>query len=329
MKALITGAGGFIGKNLTQKLASMNWQIVCTDLRIPDIHTETDSIKWVKLDCRKPDDLQSVNLMHDIDVIFHLAGLTRAVSENSFIQANVMTTQFMLDEIERSEAPIKRFVLVSSLAAAGPASSLEQMPVEKDEAKPVEAYGRSKLAAESLLHDNKNKIPYTIIRPGSVYGTGDRDFIKPLRWICRGIGIFPGTFNQWISAIYIDDLITGMIQAAVSTKALNQKYFLCNRDVHSWPQIYDIMAAITDSHYRSIKISGRAIARIIGFLSSLPFIHNIPPVDAHKISLTLHRYWVASPQKAIDDFDFKPDTDLKEGFEKTIEWYRKQGWLKK
>ena len=69
----------------------------------------------------------------------------------------------------------KRFVYLSSLAAAGP--SCDGAPSkETGEPKPVSAYGRSKLEGERIVMRHKNTIPVTVIRPPAVYGPRDKDF---------------------------------------------------------------------------------------------------------------------------------------------------------
>ena len=82
------------------------------------------------------------------DRVFHLAGVIQAVDEAAFDTANTRGTANLVGACLRAAPGLKRFVFVSSIAAAGP-SGAGRPVVETDVPRPVSAYGRSKLAAET------------------------------------------------------------------------------------------------------------------------------------------------------------------------------------
>ena len=106
-----------------------------------------------------------------------------------------------------------RLVHVSSLAAAGP--SPDGTPLDEDALPhPVSHYGRSKLEGERVVREIK---PDTVIvRPPVVYGPGDTGVFRILKSISRGWILQIGGGRRWFSAVYVDDLVDGLIRAAAT-----------------------------------------------------------------------------------------------------------------
>jgi len=328
MKALVTGANGFIGKNLIHALTEGGWQVLCADLNRPQPNDTKDTMHWITVDCRSPQAIKQSRLLADVDVVFHLAGLTRARSEAQFFEANVTPVKLLLEEIDKGQSAIHRFVLISSQTAAGPAVDLRHPVIESDAPRPVEAYGRSKLAAERVAMQFSKRLPVTIIRPGGVYGPGDRDFFLLYQWIRRGLSIYPGTYHQWFSPIYIDDLVSGLIAAGTAENTVNETYFLCQDTPMQWREIHAIMARIAGRRPLPIPIPAALIAHTVDLLAHTLGRNRIPPKGSHKIAMARPRYWVASPKKARRDFKFNAAVPFIDGFTDTCQWYHEKGWLR-
>src|SRR5262249_21448862 len=110
-------------------------------------------------------------------IVLHVAGATKGVTYADFQRANVMPTQNLLDALRDAHPGVGRFVHVSSLASYGPSS--KSAPHREDSARnPVEFYGQSKLEAEQVVESMGDALPWTIIRPGGVYGPGDVDYFE-------------------------------------------------------------------------------------------------------------------------------------------------------
>src|ERR1044071_4982329 len=127
MVAVVTGSRGFIGSHLVDALRRGG-------------HEGRPLVV-------RADHAVDASVLDGADVVFHLAGLTSSHSEAELHRANVDTTRALLSAIPSQP----RFVFVSSQAAAGPARSIDQPVRETDAPNPVEAYGRSKLAAEDVV----------------------------------------------------------------------------------------------------------------------------------------------------------------------------------
>src|SRR3989304_4039289 len=131
MKALVTGATGFIGSHLCEELARRGYQVTC-------LVREKSDLKWIEnIDIKLiPGDCTSIASLFpavtDVDYVFHLAGLTKACSCNDFFCANTEGTENLIKAVAEKNPKIKRFVYLSSLAAAGPSSKGSPLKKESD-----------------------------------------------------------------------------------------------------------------------------------------------------------------------------------------------------
>jgi dihydroflavonol-4-reductase len=335
MTAIVTGATGFIGGHLVRSLAESGEEVRALVRRPGQIGT-APAVRFHHTDFSAsslglPDDVFA-----GVDVVYHLAGATRASSDAAFREANVAITTRLLDRVIRASGSHPRFVYVSSQAAAGPAlravrrsTTSEEPRRESDQAAPIEAYGRSKLAAEQVVLARSAEIPVTIVRPVAVYGPGDRDFLSIFRMLRRGFAVYPGIRDATVATIYVDDLVRGLIGAARSPKAAGGTYFMGNASFATWRSVYRTAADVmgrTDFHeleipLRLIRVAGVA-GDLIGRLARRP-----PLVSTSKARLAEPRSWTCSSDLAREDFGFEAKTRLQDGLRATYDWYVKSHWL--
>jgi nucleoside-diphosphate-sugar epimerase len=307
MIAAITGANGFIGGHLVRRFAAAGWK--------------------VRPVVRK--DFQGDALLHCLegaDAVVHAAGATRAPTHARLRSSNVDLTEQVL--IAAARAGARRFVYVSSQAAAGPASSLSRPVTESDVPTPVDAYGRSKLDAEAVVR-SRSTIPWVIVRPGAVYGPRDRDFLALFKIATRGVAIHPGNRAQWISMVHADDLALGIISAATETAALEETFFLANEVPVQWSEVFRMVAACAGTRLRvdadlpqflvgAGALVGDAVARVTGKASLL---------TTDKIALGKPPFWICSTAHARQALGFTTPTTLQDGLCATYHWYLANGWL--
>ena len=118
----------------------------------------------------------------DVDVVVHLAGLVSSVRQQDYFTANVDGTTAVARAACAAGTPL---VHISSLAAAGPAPASAPRS-EDDESQPITAYGRSKLEGERLVRSIAG-LNWIVLRPGVVYGPGDRALLPLLRYARLGV----------------------------------------------------------------------------------------------------------------------------------------------
>jgi UDP-2-acetamido-2,6-beta-L-arabino-hexul-4-ose reductase len=178
---LITGANGFIGKNLTVRLG------------------ELDDVNVIKF--LRDDDIELLDqLLPKIDLIFHLAGENRPINIDQFLIGNKDFTKIICDAVERSNKQIP-IIFTSSIQA-----TLDN------------PYGKSKFEAEKLLEkmSQDSNIPTLIYRIPGVFGKWSRpNYNSVVATFCynisRDIPITVNDPDKNIELIYIDDLIDMLI----------------------------------------------------------------------------------------------------------------------
>jgi nucleoside-diphosphate-sugar epimerase len=320
MKALVTGATGFIGSHLCEELARRGYEVTC-------LVKKTSNLKWiedlnlniVKGDCTKRESL--LDVVDDYDYIFHLAGLTKARSGDDFFHINTKGTENLIKVISERKTKLKRFIYLSSLAAVGPCKS--GVPIQEDTfPSPVSDYGTSKLKGEKAVLTHKDSIPITILRPPAVYGPRDKDMLVLFKMIKKGIFFDLG--KCYYSLLYVDDLIQGIILSAESKYAEGKIYFLSDTKFYTGKEIAMAISSALDVRAMSLKVPKFAMPffAIIGEIINKQGI-----INRDRIKDFRHTYWICDPQKAREELGFEPKVGLKEGIKWTADWYRIHRWL--
>lgn len=321
MKALVTGATGFIGSHLVEELISRGCEVTC-------LVRKTSELKWIDGlktdiiygDCEEEDSLSYIP--QDSEYVFHLAGLTKARKDEDFFCVNVKGTENLLKAVSKKSADLKRFVYLSSLAAAGPGR--DGRPVnETSEPMPVSRYGVSKLKGEEAVWRFNDTIPVTIIRPPAVYGPRDRDFYVLFKMIKKGF--YPYFGKCYYSIIYVDDLVKGIISAALSKEAENGIYFLSDGRIYSNSDITDEITNALNTRALKIRIP-ISVMKVLAEVSNR-LGRNVTIINRDKLREISNCYWVCDSSSAEKEFGFIPKVSIKEGIKWTADWYRIHQWL--
>ncbi len=261
-----------------------------------------------------------------VDIIFHLAGVTKALKSADYYSGNLHATQNLLRACNRAVAR-PRFIHVSTLAAAGP--SPDGVPVkESDEPNPVSDYGSSKLQAEVAVRESALAPRATIVRPPVVYGPRDRDVFQAFRSVSRGLMLQIGSGDSYFSFIHVWDLVEGLLVLARYESAGGQTFNLANANPISWSEFADISARVMMRGVRVVHVPlGLALAAghaadMVARLRRRPNIFS-----AEKVREAAHRYWTCDTTRAESELGFKPELSFREGANSTLAWYREEGWL--
>ncbi|MFQ5650933.1 MAG: NAD-dependent epimerase/dehydratase family protein [bacterium] len=327
MKALVTGARGFIGSFLVEQLLASGVEVHCL------LRGTTSANVWISgLTCKRitGDITEPATLpqaVSQVDYVYHLAGCTKAVNRRQYEQINADGTRNLLAATLAQNPAVKRFVLVSSLAAAGPSLNGEPL-TEEDQPHPVSSYGRSKLRAEKIALDYANKLPITIIRPPGVYGPRDRDVYRYFKYARQGMRPVLSGGARSTSFIYVKDLARGIILASEVSAAIGQTYFLCDDEPYTWEELGAAIASALDVQTRKLllpvflALPVAAIADLTARIRNRPSIINLDKYKELKMS-----HWICSNDKAKKELGFNTGFTLEEGIKETAEWYVENEWL--
>lgn len=226
MKCLVTGAAGFIGSHLCERLLQAGHSVRGIDALIPYYPREIKEANLVDSRAQRGFEFSSADLRTDnvqaatidAEVIFHLAampGLPRSWTDFDLYEScNVTATQRLL-EAARNAPSLKRFIYVSTSSVYGRhASGDESLPT-----RPISPYGVTKLAAENLCraYAEEQGLPVVVLRYFSVYGPRQRpdmgyhQFIKSLL-TSQPITVF-GDGMQTRGNTFVSDCVEATVRA--------------------------------------------------------------------------------------------------------------------
>jgi nucleoside-diphosphate-sugar epimerase len=318
---LVTGATGFIGSHLVEALAAKNWSVTC--LVRPKSRTHRLQKLPVSLIRGSWDDIPILNkAVRGQDNVFHLAGRIRSAPKVVYKQANSLFTKNLIHACLKTNPNIERFIYVSSISAAGPSppgifSDESQIP------SPTSEYGRTKLQGEIAVQDVWDQLPSTIIRPPAVYGPRQQETEMLISIISKRIIPILKDETKITSLIYIDDLIHGILQAAQSPRAAGQVYYLCNKKGYSWKELILMLKKYVLGESLFLPLPEEIISFLAWFTDILKSLGIIQIYFGRRVWQTMVQTpWLFSPEKAANDFGFKPEFSLSEGIKATVNYYK-------
>jgi nucleoside-diphosphate-sugar epimerase len=322
MRALVTGATGFVGSHLVEALQQRSIEVTAL-ARSP---TKSADLAGRGVRVLKGDLHDSAGLERaakDQDVVYHVAGVVAAGGESDFLYSNRDGTRNVLTAAERQGRP--RFVLVSSLAAAGPAP--RGSPLSGTEPpRPVTAYGRSKLAAEQVVRSSA--LPWSIVRPPIVYGPRDREVLKVFRLAKLGLAPVFGDGQQELSAVHAGDLARALIAVAESPTTISGTYHACHPEVFTSAELGRKVAATMGRSALCLRVPhsvGRALLAVTE--TSARLAGQVTILTTDKANEFFQAAWTGDPTPLTRDSGWRAEYDLASGLADTYRWYRKAGWL--
>ena len=129
MKAFVTGATGFVGSHLVDKLLNMDYDVYCLKRKTSNLRWLKDKkINFVEGDLFDNDVLEDV--IKKVDYVFHVAGVVKSKKKQGFHRGNSEATKNLVEIAYKANPKLIRFVHVSSLAACGP--NPNEKPITED-----------------------------------------------------------------------------------------------------------------------------------------------------------------------------------------------------
>jgi nucleoside-diphosphate-sugar epimerase len=213
---LVTGAGGFLGTEITRLAQTAGWQVRGFDRAAENL---PDDVEKIKGDIGDAEALERACL--DADALIHAAGLAHvfgaaAKDEERFRLVNEVGTQQVFAAAFRQG--VRRMVHVSSVSVYGDYDGV--LCTEENPCQPQGAYAVSKWRAE--LRAQEQIDPYqaslTILRFSTMYGEGDRGNVgRLIRAVKRGRFIWPGAGSNRKSLIFREDAARACLRALEGT----------------------------------------------------------------------------------------------------------------
>jgi nucleoside-diphosphate-sugar epimerase len=313
-RVLVTGAAGFIGRALVEGFRALGSEVRGLDL------IETGDEAHLGADLTTPGDWQSH--AEGCDLVVHTAAVVGMYSSRKgYWETNVAATRHAIDAAIAGGA--KRFVHLSSIVVFG-----FDFEGEVDERTPVRPNGvhyvDTKIASEQVVLEAhaEGEIPCTIVRPGDVYGPGSRPWTtEPVRLLKSKQLILPDGGKGLHSPVFVDDLVDGIIRAAITPEAVGRVFILTGAEK---PTIGEFIG-----HYcRMLGIDGprtaptrvvREVARAMDLAAKVRGRRSEATPAAIEYFTRQGSY---SIQRAREALGYEPAHDLEAGMRKTEAWLR-------
>jgi nucleoside-diphosphate-sugar epimerase len=313
-RVLVTGATGFVGSHVAQAFVEAGYEVrvgarASSNARwISSLDTER-----VPLDVRgKPEDISRA--VENVDVVVHAAGITRARRAEDYYSVNAGGTRRLATAALR--AGVRRFVLVSSLAARGPDG--------RDH--PESDYGRSKLEAETYLLALVGRMETVVLRPAAVYGPRDTDLL-PLFRLARAGWLPVPSGAALLQPVYVEDAARSALAAARAPVDFGPFPVAENRR-YTWR---DVAAGLEKALGRTVRavrlpagafvLAGRAAEWAAKPLSAVPVL------DERRARDLALNAWTCDVSGTEEALGWRAEVPLFEGLERAARWYGQVGWL--
>ena len=250
---LITGASCKMGNNLIRRLS------IFPDLNIRAM-VNRSLVDAPGCEIR-PGSLNNLELMaralSGVDIVVHLAALTKSKNESDYFETNVKGTKNLVDVC--LEQGVKKIIYVSSQAASLNGG----------------AYSLSKLEAEQYI--KKSKIQWVILRPSEVYGQ-EGDSINQLIWWVQNFVCVPviGQGKSKLSPVYIDDVIKAMVASIFIEEIENKTLILAGPEELTYDELVDRIAAYFGVSRFKVHLPAGLVKLIIMIFSKLGMSYLVP-----------------------------------------------------
>ncbi len=254
--------------------------------------------------------------------VVHCAGVVGAPDEAAYERGNVESTRRLL-KAAAAAGTVRSFVLVSSLAAAGP-SAPGSARVESEPCRPITAYGRSKLAAERLVLDGDHPFRTAALRPPALYGPRDAAFLPLFRMARRGWIAHPGRVAS-LSLVDGRDAAAAVALLMADPRAKGAWFVDDGREYG----FADLAAALGDAWERRVRTLRLPLPLLRAAAGLARLTTGRPPavLGPDRIRDLSVPGWVCSGARLREELGYRAERDLTRGFAETLQFYREAGWI--
>lgn len=322
-RVLVTGATGFVGSALAQRLAAAGARVTGVGRNLAAVaYLEEAGVTLRRADLRDQAAMRAA--VAGQEVVFHAAAWLsgRHGKESEAHALNVTAVQ----ELVRAagDAGISRFIQISSVAAYGPPRDgdvLESCAVATQQR---DVYGRSKAIGENEAHRLAQTLglPLVIARPGMIYGPRAYGWtINMLTLVQKRTPVILGRGDGYACPIYIDNFLDGLLLAGSHAAAAGQAFNFCDAPI-PWRQFFDYYGAMCGK--RPVRLPLGAAQAMIKLLYPLGLSPGGITPDLLHFYTAKARYPTTQAERLLG---YQARVGIDEGMRRAESWLRAQGYL--
>lgn len=333
-RVLVTGATGFLGRHLLPQLVAAGADVTCLTRASSRTDHLPQGVTVARADLATGDGVAQA--LGGQDILIHMAALLFGLNWQDYLRANTVAAQHLaaaIMSIRARRRALPRVVLVSSLAASGPADG---MPGRNDEAigAPVSAYGWSKYLVEQILGRAAGD-KLVVLRPPIIYGSGDKGLLPVFRGIQKGVAALPGWKRPFpVSVVHARDAAQAIL--LLCRKDAHGVYHVNDGAQHTMRAFYEAAAQALDARPLFIPVPVPVLGmtalaatlwtrllRRLGRASG----DRAPNWNLDKYREARHAGWLCDASRLCQELGYAPTMSLAAGMTEAVNGYRAEGLL--
>ena len=332
-RVLVTGGTGFVGRHLLPRLLEAGAEVTCLVRASSRVERLPAGVRTCVADLESGQGLAEA--LRGQDVLIHMAALLFGLGWQDYLRANACAAHQLVTAMQTLDAPPRRVVLVSSLAAGGPCGTAPGLGPEAVPA-PVSAYGWSKLFTEQTLGRALGQ-RLVILRPPIIYGSGDRGLLPVFRGAARGMAVSPGWRSRFpVSVVHARDVAQAIMLCA-GPKA-SGVYYPGDGQARSMAEFCRAMGDALGRPVRIVRLPlwflavTAAAASCAGTLwaQAVRLLRGRAPRRAPNWNLDKYREarqvgWLCDDSRLRQELGYLPEMDLARGMAEAVAGYIQDG----
>ena len=325
MKVALTGGTGYTGSRLLSRLVGRGDTVTALARAGASRPQAGGGVEWVEGDLGDPAAL--ARLVEGPDAVVHVAAVYRTAGHPDayYRDVNVGGTERLLEAAARQG--VRRFVHTSTVGVHG---HVDHPPADETAPmSPGDIYQETKAEGERLALElgRKRGVPVAVIRPGAIYGPGERRLLKLFRAIARGRYAIVGDGRAFYHPVYVDDLLDGYLLLLERPEAVGEPFIIAGPRYVSQRELAAIIARHTGGRVLPFRVPAWPLQALGTLVEAVCVPFGIePPLHRRRVD-----FWVKSRAFSIEKarrlLGYAPKVDLDEGVARTVASYREAGWL--
>jgi nucleoside-diphosphate-sugar epimerase len=323
----VTGAAGFTGLALARSLAARGHRVrglVRNPNRASSL--EQAGVEIFAGDVRDRTTVEAA--LEGVDTVYHLAAVFRhaGVPDSEYRSVHVDATRQL---VERSAAAgVGRFVHCSTVGVHGDVEG-DVPAAENAPFHPGDIYQTTKLEGEQIARETAERVglPLTVVRPGPIYGPGDRRLLKLIGGVARKRFILLGDGTPRFQMVYVDDLIEGFRLAAETPAAVGRTYIVTGEEAPTLNELVHEIASIARVPAPRVRLPVWPFWLAGAICEGICVPLGIePPIFRRRVAFFTNNRWFDT-SRARTELGYAPKVGLRDGIRRTLDSYRGLGWV--